>query len=167
MDIHHCKNYDNDNAYNEVESYFVNIFNNETKFEIYDLKKDEPSNYYKHNIKCILDIRDVVILLRALRLIFPNINSDNIYSRLILARTILCSIDSDNNNEYTGFAFEMNKMIWFCMDILERNNKLRERDLSVNEIVNETDSGPNEGLYNYLHELDNDIIANITKYKRD
>lgn len=162
MNIHHCKNYDNDNAYNEVESYFVNIFNNETKFEIYDLKKDLPSNYYKHNIKCILDIRDVVILLRALRLIFPNINSDNIYSRLILARTILSSIDSDNN-EYPGFAFEMNKMIWFCMDILERNNKLRERDLSVNE----TDNKDNGDLYNYLHELDNEIIANITKYKRD
>lgn len=163
MNIHHCKNYDN--SYNEVESYFVNIFNNNIKYEIYDLKQDLPSNYYKHNIKCILDIRDIDILLKALRLIFPNINSDNIYSRFILAKSILSSIDSENDNEYPGFAFEMNKMAWFCIDILERNNKLR--DLSVNEIVNETDSGPNESLYNYLHELDNEIIANITKYKRD
>lgn len=125
------KNYDN-NFY-EIEKHFVNIFNNKTKYELYNLNINDPEDYYKYNINSILDIKDIKNLLRALRLIFPNTNSDNIYSRFILVKHILSSLTKNDYNEYNEFQFELRKMLWFCIEILERNERLYTNDFENND----------------------------------
>lgn len=156
-----CKDF----TYDELESYFIYIFNNKTKYEIYNLDISIPSNYDTHNINCIFDIKNIDILIQALRLIFPNTNSDNIHARLVIIQSILRSCSTDEYDEDTTFVFKLKQMMWVCLNFLKRNDKLRAS--CINETIDDADSTANENSFIYLHQLDAHIITNTIKYKKD
>lgn len=145
--------------YYDIESYFVNMFNNKFKYEIYGLDDKHTDN---HNIDCIHDITDANILIKSLRLIFPNINSNNIYSRIVIVETILFSLNTNTrkNAEYDDFQFELRKMMWICYDFLKKYDRYRNDENNVNNVNNGNvyvDTNNNR----YLHSRDS------FKYKQD